>query len=129
MRCSAGALQGRFFEFGKVVQDFRYGTSNKSGETGLPTLRIPNVVGGRIDTTEIKTVEVTPSERERLRLQEGDVLFVRTNGNPDYVGRCAAFSTTEVAGNGNPGRLDLRILPHPRSPLRARQPSFRNHVF
>jgi type I restriction enzyme S subunit len=97
------ALQGHFFEFGNVVQEFRYGTSNKSGETGLPTLRIPNVVGGRIDTTEIKTVEVTPSEKERLRLQEGDVLFVRTNGNPDYVGRCAAFSPSDVAGNGDQG--------------------------
>jgi type I restriction enzyme S subunit len=35
-----------------------------------------------------------------LRLQEGDVLFVRTNGNPDYVGRCAAFSASHVAAVG-----------------------------
>ncbi|WP_436595888.1 restriction endonuclease subunit S [Pseudomonas aeruginosa] len=91
------ALQGDFFEFGQAVEEFRYGTSNKSGEAGLPTLRIPNVIGGGIDTAEIKTVEVTGAELVRLRLRDGDVLFVRTNGNPDYVGRCAAFSFAAVA--------------------------------
>lgn len=85
------------FEFGQAVEEFRYGTSNKSGSAGLPTLRIPNVIGGGIDTTEIKTVEVTGPELERLRLRDGDLLFVRTNGNPDYVGRCATFSLADVA--------------------------------
>lgn len=94
------ALANQFFEFGKAVEEFRYGTSNKSGEGGLPALRIPNVIGGGIDTGEIKTVEVTGAELDRLRLQEGDVLFVRTNGNPDYVGRCASFSQDAVAGYG-----------------------------
>ncbi|WP_420419663.1 restriction endonuclease subunit S [Pacificispira sp.] len=91
------ALQGDFFEFGQAVEEFRYGTSNKSGDEGLPTLRIPNVIGGGIDTTEIKTVEVTGPELARLRLRDGDLLFVRTNGNPDYVGRCATFSLSDVA--------------------------------
>lgn len=91
------ALRGNFFEFGQAVEEFRYGTSNKSGDAGLPTLRIPNVIGGGIDVTEIKTVEVTSAELERLRLRNGDILFVRTNGNPDYVGRCAAFSFADVA--------------------------------
>jgi type I restriction enzyme S subunit len=94
------ALSGQFFGFGKAVVEFRYGTSNKSGEGGLPTLRIPNVIGGGIDTGEIKTVEVTGPEQERLRLIDGDVLFVRTNGNPDYVGRCASFSQDAVADYG-----------------------------
>ncbi|WP_417254127.1 restriction endonuclease subunit S [Celeribacter sp.] len=94
------ALANQFFEFGKAVEEFRYGTSNKSGESGHPALRIPNVIGGGIDTGEIKTVEVTGAELDRLRLQEGDVLFVRTNGNPDYVGRCASFSQDAVAGYG-----------------------------
>jgi len=91
------ALRGDFLAFGHVVEEFRYGTSNKSGDGGVPTLRIPNVIGGGIDTQEIKTVEVTVAELERLRLRDGDVLFVRTNGNPDYVGRCAAFREADVA--------------------------------
>ena len=89
-------LQRDLIPFAEVVTEFRYGTSNKSGEAGYPTLRIPNVIGNRIDTSQIKTVEVTDPELERLRLRDGDLLFVRTNGNPDYVGRCAAFARPAV---------------------------------
>ena len=40
----------------------------------------------------VKRVPVSESDLERLKLDDGDVLFVRSNGNPDNVGRCAAFS-------------------------------------
>jgi type I restriction enzyme S subunit len=80
------------------VEEFRYGTSIKSGEAGCPTLRIPNVIGGTLDINEIKTVSVDDAELERLRLRSGDILFVRTNGNPDNVGRCAVFDPGLVAG-------------------------------
>lgn len=76
-----------------VVAEFRYGTSAKchlDGD-GLPVLRIPNVLKGEIDTEELKYAELDEKEIERLLLQHGDILFVRTNGNPDYVGRCAVF--------------------------------------
>ena len=65
--------------------ELRYGTSNKSGESGYTTLRIPNIIRGTIDLADLKTVEASENEFEKLRLQDGDVLFVRTNGNPDYV--------------------------------------------
>ncbi|GIJ21280.1 restriction endonuclease subunit S [Micromonospora lutea] len=77
--------------FGDLVNEFRYGTSNKSTNTGSPALRIPNVVNGTLDLENLKTVPVTPTEFDRLKLVNGDILFVRTNGNPDYVGRCAVF--------------------------------------
>lgn len=80
-----------------LVEEFRYGTSNKSGPEGVPTLRIPNVIGGKIDQTDVKTVVATEREIERLALQDGDLLFVRTNGNPDNVGRAAMFSESAVA--------------------------------
>lgn len=83
-----------------IVEEFRYGTSNKSGQSGWPTLRIPNVIGGALDTNEVKTVSVTTAELERLKLCDGDLLFVRTNGNPDNVGRCAVFTHDAVAGAG-----------------------------
>lgn len=83
-----------------IVEEFRYGTSSKSGDAGYPALRIPNVIGGAIDTGEIKTVEVGPSELKRLTLRDGDLLFVRTNGNPDNVGRSAIFSEAAVKPAG-----------------------------
>jgi type I restriction enzyme S subunit len=81
---------------GDLVSEFRYGTSNKSGPEGLPALRIPNVVGGTLDLSELKQVQVEAAELDRLRLRDGDLLFVRTNGNPDYVGRCAVFEESAV---------------------------------
>jgi type I restriction enzyme S subunit len=80
--------------FGEVVQEFRYGTSNKSAHSGFPVLRIPNVIGGKIDLSDLKTVPLEQKEFRRLQMREGDILLVRTNGNPDYVGRCAVFDRT-----------------------------------
>ena len=54
-------------------------------------MRIPNVVGGSIDLSDLKLVKLDDAEFERLRMQAGDLLLVRTNGNREYVGRCAVF--------------------------------------
>lgn len=51
----------------------------------------------------MKLVEVPEAEASRLRLLNGDLLFVRTNGNPDYVGRSAVFESevmTQAGFNG-----------------------------
>jgi type I restriction enzyme S subunit len=70
-----------------------YGTSAKcySEIMGLPVLRIPNVVSREIDLEDLKYAELPDKEVTKLTLRKGDLLFVRTNGNPDYVGRCAVF--------------------------------------
>ena len=83
-----------------VVDEFRYGTSMKSGATGVPVLRIPNVIGGALDTKEIKLVQLTQAELRRLTLADGDLLFVRTNGNPDYVGRSAIYDDQRMIDAG-----------------------------
>lgn len=102
--------------------EFRYGTSNKSEPNGFPTLRIPNVLAAALDLTDLKNVPVDQAEFERLKLRDGDLLFVRTNGNPDYVGRCAVFDSRLVSAGGyDPeqfiyasylirGRVDPRVL-------------------
>lgn len=76
---------------GQVIDDFRYGSSQKSSVKGDPVLRIPNVIGGNVDIGDLKFLEVDEADRNRYTLARGDILFVRTNGNPDYVGRCAVF--------------------------------------
>ena len=87
---------------GSVVEEFRYGTSRKATDKGFPVLRIPNVIGGSLDLTELKTVVLEDKEAKRLLLKNGDVLFVRTNGNPDYVGRCTVFEEELVRSVGVP---------------------------
>jgi type I restriction enzyme S subunit len=72
---------------------FDYGTSVKCehGKAGVPVLRIPNVVGGSIDLTDLKHGQPKRNELEQLRLRDGDLLFVRTNGVLENAGRCALY--------------------------------------
>ncbi|PKL46182.1 MAG: restriction endonuclease subunit S [Candidatus Riflebacteria bacterium HGW-Riflebacteria-2] len=76
---------------GEFVKEFRYGTSGKSSyeKVGYPILRIPNIIGDSIVLGDLQHNDMKEAEYERLRLIENDLLFVRTNGNPDYTGRCA----------------------------------------
>jgi type I restriction enzyme, S subunit len=83
---------------GQLADEMRYGTSEKcvpeAGDDALPVLRIPNVVRGRVNWDELKFATLPPQEVERLRLADGDLLFVRSNGNPEYIARCAVYEGT-----------------------------------
>ena len=72
---------------------FDYGTSVKCehGKAGFPVLRIPNVIGGSIDLGDLKYGQPKRRELEQLRLRDGDLLFVRTNGVLENAGRCALY--------------------------------------
>jgi type I restriction enzyme S subunit len=78
---------------GDVATETRYGTSQKCDERaeGVPILRIPNVAAGVINYGDLKYCPLDRSELERIRLVDGDLLFVRTNGSRDLVGRCAVY--------------------------------------
>lgn len=77
---------------GDIMTDIRYGTSVKcdaSEVDGHPVLRIPNVVNGRVELDDLKYAAVPDADLRRFRLDPGDVVVVRTNGNPAYIGRSA----------------------------------------
>jgi type I restriction enzyme S subunit len=76
-----------------VSEFLQYGTSSRCHlePDGTPVLRIPNVIGDSIDSTVLKYIELDENEITKLRLAEGDLLFVRTNGQRVYVGRCAVY--------------------------------------
>ncbi|MFA6545460.1 MAG: restriction endonuclease subunit S [Limisphaerales bacterium] len=82
---------------GDLVLDFRYGTSRKCARnvSGVPVLRIPNIQGGRIDSTDLKFTDMPPAEFKELRLQDGDLLLVRSNGSENLVGRSAVASVND----------------------------------
>ncbi len=85
---------------GDCLDEVQYGSSSKSilqpAEGLFPVLRIPNVIGAKIDFTDLVWAEPS-AEIEKYHLYQGDVLIVRTNGNPDYVGRTAVFEGSEFA--------------------------------
>jgi type I restriction enzyme S subunit len=84
---------------GDLLQEVRYGTSRKANTSGqgYPVIGTPNVLGGELNVDVIRHVELPESERKNLTLQEGDILLVRTNANPRYIGRCAMFPVMEGA--------------------------------
>jgi type I restriction enzyme S subunit len=83
---------------GAVAVETRYGTSQKchAERTGVPVLRIPNVAAGAVNFDDLKFCEPTREELERISLAPGDLLFVRTNGSRDLVGRCAVFEPRQA---------------------------------
>jgi type I restriction enzyme S subunit len=82
---------------GEFATDVRYGTSQAAHERGwgIPTLRIPNVVGDQLTLDDLAYVDLKPAEVKRLALRDEDLLLVRTNGNPNYVGRSAVFKVPD----------------------------------
>jgi type I restriction enzyme S subunit len=95
------------------VIGFTYGTNMRSTEqsVGTPILRVPNILRGNIDVDNLKYADLSVKEQQKLALQQGDVLVVRSNGNPGYIGRGAAYQ-------GSPPRAAfasylIRIRPVP----------------
>lgn len=95
----------------ELSEGLRYGTAQKSyaEPNGVAVLRIPNVASGRISLEDLKYSELEPKEFAKLRLNEGDILVVRSNGSVDLVGR-PALVTGDAVGLAYAGYL-IRIRP------------------
>lgn len=78
----AGATKGRRFGARSTVT--------------VPYLRVANVQDGYLDLEEVKEIEVLPEDRERYRLEPGDVLMTE-GGDPDKLGRGCVWRG-EVSG-------------------------------
>lgn len=86
-------LSWKVVKFETVTELIQYGTSVKCDykTIGKPVLRIPNVVDGKIDLADVKYGMPKPNEVDKLRIDYGDLLFVRTNGVKENSGRCSIF--------------------------------------
>lgn len=76
-----------------VAGRFMYGTSVDCNtlEDGTPVLRIPNIKEIDFCFDDLKFAKLPTEETSRYRLSAGDVLIIRTNGNPALVGKSALF--------------------------------------
>jgi type I restriction enzyme, S subunit len=75
-----------------------YGTNAASNDYrgGYPVIAIPQVVAPHLTLTDVPFAEVPDAEASALRLLVDDVLLIRTNGNPEYIGKSTIVSS-EVA--------------------------------
>lgn len=88
-------LKNNMIELKNVIESLKYGTSEKATENGYPVLRIPNINNGEIDETDMKYCNLEKKAFESYKLKKGDILFVRSNGNQSYVGRCATITSKQ----------------------------------
>lgn len=81
-------------KLGEVLDDIRYGTSKKCFYTpqDIPVLRIPNVINGSINKTDLKYSKFSRKEISDLSIKSGDILVIRSNGSLSIVGKSALVS-------------------------------------
>lgn len=133
---SAATAGHRPVELGKLITDLRYGTSIKCSyeANGPPVLRIPNVQEGRIDRSDLKFATDADAELSSFEVRHGDLLFVRTNGSRDLIGRVAwvdgaegmAFASYLIRARPDQSVLDPRYAvialsaPSPRARIESK---------
>lgn len=91
---SFSAAKYPLVRLGELAENIQYGTSTRAESTpeiGTPVLRMANLQGDRLETLNLKYVELGERDRERYRLQPGDLLVNRTNSK-ELVGKCAVFN-------------------------------------
>ena len=80
---------------GKLLTVAQYGMSVKGNPEGnYPILRMTNQVDGQIVGRKLQYVEIGDDEFQKFKVEQGDLLFNRTN-SLDLVGRTAIF---DIAG-------------------------------
>ena len=81
--------------FREVIQRTDYGTSQKTSEddNGIPVFRMNNIRDGKLDYNGLKYIPEECSDLPRLYLEDGDILFNRTN-SAELVGKSAVFRNT-----------------------------------
>jgi type I restriction enzyme S subunit len=75
----------------EVAVNIAYGSSAKSNATGrVAVLRMGNIQRGELDWSDLVFTS-DKKEIDRYLLEPGDVLFNRTNGSPQLVGKTAVY--------------------------------------
>jgi type I restriction enzyme S subunit len=94
------------------VPSAEYGISTSLGTIGLPVLRMNNLLDGEAELSDLKYADV--SIPEHLWLQNGDVLFNRTN-SWEHVGRTGIWR--DQIEKATFASYLVRLNPHPKKLL------------
>ena len=86
-----------YLRLGLGIDEPKYGSSKKCdySYTGSGVLRIPNVVRGIVNASDLKGARFDEDEKRVYGLRSGDILVIRSNGSISIVGRCALISKAE----------------------------------
>lgn len=80
-------------DFSAVREWLQYGTSIRCNITPgtYPVLRIPNIESGRVNPGDLKYCDLAPDTASNYLLENGDLIFIRTNGVLERLGCCAVY--------------------------------------
>ena len=80
--------------FASVREKLQYGTSVRCTYdlSDHPVLRIPNIEPQRINSDDLKYCPLTGNDAAKYRLEQDDLIFIRTNGVLNRLGSCAVYS-------------------------------------
>jgi hypothetical protein len=80
-------------KIGRCSKFCQYGLSIKMNETGqgVPIYRLNEIEGCFLSESPTKYAPISPVVAADYEMEKGDILFCRTNGNINYVGRTGLF--------------------------------------
>ena len=84
---------GAWRKIGRCSKLCQYGLSIKMNETGrgVPIYRLNEIEGCFLSESPTKYAPISPTVAADYEMEKGDLLFCRTNGNINYVGRTGIF--------------------------------------
>lgn len=119
---------------GELSFNWSYGTSTRCDyeAAGSPVIRIPNIVNGKVNATEDMKFAVDASlDLSGLFLNAGDLLFIRTNGSPDLIGRIGIVDKSIEAAYAS-YLIRFRLIPDGIFPdwvrIVVNSPAWRRHI-
>jgi len=85
--------QDKWAKIGRCLSLCQYGLSIQMNEDkiGVPIYRLNEISNAFLDNAPLKSALISERKFVDYRLEKGDVLFCRTNGNINYVGRTGIF--------------------------------------
>lgn len=81
-------------EVDKLSTDIQYGLNEKMNEAGIgyKIFRMNEIVQGRmVDNGAMKCADISAEEFAKYRLNKGDLLFIRSNGSLEHIGKVGLF--------------------------------------
>lgn len=93
--------------FSDLLREFRGGASQKPSDLmeGVPVIRSSAVRSMTVDFSDIRYFDSETELNDRDFALEGDLLFTRLSGSPEFVGVCARVRTTPKKPTQFPDRL------------------------
>jgi restriction endonuclease S subunit len=81
-------------EITKLSTNIQYGLNEKMNEAGIgyKIFRMNEIIQGRmVDNGAMKCADISAEEFAKYRLNKGDLLFIRSNGSLEHIGKVGLF--------------------------------------